>query len=196
MDRRSFLVGAGCAIITAAFYRDVIRYTERRAAPLLIPPDNFNTILYALDDHAGGFDLYLGEHPHNDAPPRWTMRQLASARGYEEEEFISYLAKSHGLSEEDAEFRRDWDVDESEVVEFWARRDSANARAFYELQRLDLGPLAGTNRSQGEIRFIDGPCPGNDSLIVTAEDMTSLSLLQVYRGTVMRQRTTLVMPPI
>lgn len=178
MDRRSFLVGAGGALLTSAFYRDVIRYAERARTPLLITPDAYSRILYALDDHDGGFDLYLGEHPHNDRPPRWTVRQLAFARGYEEEEFISYLVRSHGLTEEDSENRLDWDVDESEVVEYWARRDSANARAFHELKNLDLGPPCGTSRSHGGIRFIDGPCPGNDSLFVTVEDMTSLSLLQ------------------
>ena len=79
---------------------------------------------------------------------------------------------------EEVEHLLDTPADSSDICEWYARHDSANARAFYELQDLDLGPVIGTYRSRGELRFIDGPCPGNDSLIVTANDMTSLSLLQ------------------
>jgi hypothetical protein len=65
-----------------------------------------------------------------------------------------------------------------DVVDTWARVDSPNARAYHLLEDLDLGSnLIGTD-AIGEIRFIDGPCPGNDYLGVEAPSMIDVSLLQ------------------
>jgi hypothetical protein len=69
-------------------------------------------------------------------------------------------------------------IDPEFVVESWARSESPNAQAFYLLEGLDLGPdLDGAN-AVGEIRFIDGACPGNDYLGVRATDQVSVSLLK------------------
>jgi hypothetical protein len=176
MDRRSFLVGAGSAIITTSFYKDVVRYTERKDAPLIVPPDNYNAILYALDDEYGGFDLYLGKHPLEDHPPSWTWGEyLEGARGWDKKQVRQFLAENYGVSLREARDFVDHPASEDDVLEWYLRRRSASAKAFYELQQLDLGPEFD---GEGEIRFIDGPCPGNDSLIVTADDSVSLSLLQ------------------
>ena len=65
-----------------------------------------------------------------------------------------------------------------EVVDCWSREDSPNARAFNLLADLDLGPTLSGQDAVGEIRFIDGPCPGNDYLGVEAPTPTDISLLQ------------------
>lgn len=180
MDRRSFLIGAGSAIITFSFYRQVLRHTERKAAPLIMAPDYHDTELFAVAAGDGSYDLYLGAHPLDDQPPDWTWRQFASeAWGWSDYELTKYLIDCNGFEkEEEAEGLLDTPADSTNIYEWYARWHSANARAYYELQRLDLGPELGVSGSRGEICFIDGPCPGNDSLIVKAEDMTSLSLLQ------------------
>jgi hypothetical protein len=87
-------------------------------------------------------------------------------------------------------YRLDWCWDEDEDVDFdaqmdwwdvvdnWARVDSPNAKAYRLLEDLDLGPdLVGEN-AVGEIRFIDGPCPGNDYLGVEVPTLVDISLLQ------------------
>lgn len=180
MDRRSFLIGAASAIITPSFYRDALRYAERKAAPLIVPPDDYSEIVYELPDGTGKYDLYLGTHPLEDNPPDYSWREFnREAWNWSEHYLVRYLQDCNGLeTEEEAEELLDTPADINEVLEWYGRHDSANARAFNELQDLDLGPVVGTYRSRGELRFIDGPCPGNDSLIVTANDMTSLSLLQ------------------
>jgi hypothetical protein len=180
MLRRSFLIGATSAIITASFYRDVVRYAERKAAPLIIPPDDYDEILYAVAADNGTFDLYLGNHPLDDSPPDFTWRQFADeAWGWDEEDLVQHLVENYGLeTEEEAVAILDKPANHNEVLEWYSRHDAANARAYHELEPLDLGPEFGTQRSRGDIRFIDGYRPGDDSLIVTARDMTSLSLLQ------------------
>ena len=54
-----------------------------------------------------------------------------------------------------------------------------NGLAWDYLCELDLGPQFGKHQGAlGEIRFIDGPCPGNDSRWVEVDDLISISLLQ------------------
>ena len=59
-------------------------------------------------------------------------------------------------------------------------RDSASAQAYHYLADLDLGPLrprAGAE-SLGKLLFMEGPCPGNNSSLVYAETIETLSCLQ------------------
>ena len=65
-----------------------------------------------------------------------------------------------------------------DVVDTWARVDSPNAKAFRLLEDLDLGPNLVGKDAVGEIRFIDGPCPGNDYLGVEVDCDITISLLQ------------------
>ena len=58
------------------------------------------------------------------------------------------------------------------------RTDSPNARAYRLLENLDLGPSLTGQDAVGELRFMDGPCPGNDYLGVEAADEATISLLQ------------------
>lgn len=124
------------------------------------------------------YDLHLGVHPLDDRPPDWTWRQFASeAWGWDRENLVRHLVDEYALQDEaEALELLDKPAPNDDVLEWYSRRSSASA--YYELQKLDLGPELGVSGSRGEICFIDGPCPGNDSLIVTAQDMTSLSLLR------------------
>jgi hypothetical protein len=70
------------------------------------------------------------------------------------------------------------EVDPWVVMDAWARWDSPNAVAYHRLDSLDLGPELAAAGAAGELRFIDGPCPGNDYLGVHAADALTLSLLQ------------------
>jgi hypothetical protein len=64
------------------------------------------------------------------------------------------------------------------VVDTWSYIDSPNAKAYRLLEDLDLGPDLVGKDAVGEIRFIDGACPGSDYLGVEAPCMVDVSLLQ------------------
>jgi hypothetical protein len=97
--------------------------------------------------------------------------------GRNRENLVRHLVDEYALQDEaEALELLDKPAPNDDVLEWYSRRGSASA--YYELQKLDLGPELGVSGSRGAICFIDGPCPGNDSLIVTAQDMTSLSLLR------------------
>ena len=64
------------------------------------------------------------------------------------------------------------------VLERTSRLDFPNGRAYEYLDTLDLGSVFRIEHAAGELRFIDGACPGNDYLGVEAADEISLSLLQ------------------
>lgn len=180
MLRRSFLIGAASTLLTTAFYKDVIRYTERKASPLIVPPDDYHTVLYAVGDGTGGYDLWYDLLPQDDQLPDWTWREFTSnAWNWDEYELAKYLKDCNTLdTDEEAEALFDTPADPDTMLDWFIRNDGANARAYHELRALDLGPKLGAPGARGELRFIDGPCMGNDSLIVKAHDMTSLSLLQ------------------
>jgi hypothetical protein len=73
----------------------------------------------------------------------------------------------------------DCECDSEFWMDSWARTDSPNATAYHLLDSLDLGPeLRGRPGEFGELRYIDGPSPGNDYLGVYVDDPLSISLLQ------------------
>ena len=51
--RRSFLIGVTSAILTAGFYRDAVRSTERKDEPLLVAPDQVKRTLFAIRQGSG-----------------------------------------------------------------------------------------------------------------------------------------------
>ena len=68
---------------------------------------------------------------------------------------------------------------EDSISDWFYLSQSANAKAFFYLSSLDLGPDFGCGaQAAGEIKFVDGYCPGNDTRIVEIPENTSLSLLQ------------------
>jgi hypothetical protein len=99
-----------------------------------------------------------------------TVREYAIRYFGSEEEWL----ECNGY--EDDDFDRVMDF--WEVIDSWARRDSPNARAYRLLENLDLGPDFSGAEAVGEIRFIDGPCPGNDYLGAHAPTQLDIALLQ------------------
>jgi hypothetical protein len=55
------------------------------------------------------------------------------------------------------------------------------ARAYRLLESLDLGPEFSGKDAVGEIRFIDGACPGNDYLGTLAPSQLDIALLQCIK---------------
>ena len=64
----------------------------------------------------------------------------------------------------------------------WSRNESLEAAVFYHSQSLDIKPLSYGEDLEpvGEIEFLDGICPGNDSLLATISDDLYLSCLQYH----------------
>jgi hypothetical protein len=112
--------GATSTVNAAGFYRDVVRYAERKAAPLIIQPHDHDEILYVVAADNGTFDLYLGNHPLDDSPPDFTWRQFADeAWGWDEEDLVQHLIDSYVLeSEEHAVSMLDKPASHNEVLEW------------------------------------------------------------------------------
>lgn len=182
MNRRQFLVRAASAVgalITTTFVRQSLAYIETHAAPLLLEPaQRARRVLYAVPRHAG-YGLYLGE-PDEQAPV-WTWQELAEEQGcYGQREILEFV-HGHAAPESVFELRGllNQPADDWTVGEYWASKHAPNTLAFHYLDELDLGPDFGARRgARGELRFIEGCCPGNDLLMVEAGDALTLSLLQ------------------
>jgi hypothetical protein len=175
ITRRQFLFSipaAGAGLILPSFFDKAVDVLARSGEPLIVPPGNVQTELYAVDEGYGEFQLNLGDPWQG--PPQISLREYIN--DYSGMNVDEYIAEVYG---EDAEVDLDEPVDVMLVIDTWARSESPNALAYHLLGGLDLGPdLSGLN-AVGEIRFIDGSCPGNDYLGVHAADAISLSLLQL-----------------
>ena len=68
--------------------------------------------------------------------------------------------------------------DEAYWFECWGRGESPNAEAYRLLDYLNIGSDLEVGDLIGGLKFIDGPCPGNDYLAVHADGEISASLLQ------------------
>ena len=169
ISRRQFIVGTAAGLILPSYYDKVLAYWENHGEPMIEIPPEPRIVLVACDRGGGELELNLGD-PY-EQPPEMTVREYARRYCGSEEEYLEYCG-------EDEEIDLDAPMDELCIIEAWARSESPNARAFHLLEGLDLGPeLAGAN-AVGEIRFIDGACPGNDYLGVEAPGMVDISLLQ------------------
>jgi len=169
ISRRQFLLGAGAGLILPSFFERALAYSENHGEPLLDLTRNADIHLFAVDRGGAGLELNWGD-PWEE-PPKLTRRELA-------EEYYGGVEHYEWVLAEDPDFDLDAEADILEVIDAWARVDSPNARAYRLLESYDLGPdLSGPGRV-GEIRFIDGPCPGNDYLGVEAPSPLDLSLLQ------------------
>ena len=183
MDRRQFLVrsAATCgALITPRFVREALGYIEHHDEPLLIPPADFATQTLYATTGSSRYCLYLG-HPEQ-WPPSWTWREFAADQGYcTQREALEYLRDSWRNDTPIMQLRSvlDEKVDESVMLEWWGMTNAPNTLAYRYLESLDLGPEFGSDRrGQGDIHFIEGYCPGNNTIMVEVGDELSLSLLQ------------------
>ena len=168
ISRRQFIVGTASGLILPSYYDKVLTSFENTGEALIEIPKDAEIELIAIDRGGNGYELNWGD-PWSE-PPEMTVREFALRYFGSEEDYL----EAHGY--EDVNFDKKlgfWDV-----VDTWMCTDSPNARAYRLLEDLDLGPDLNRADAVGEIRFIDGPCPGNDYLGVEAVDEVSISLLQ------------------
>ena len=166
ISRRQFILGTASGLILPSYYDKVFTYFENHGEPLIEMPSQADTELLIVDEF---LQFHLGDSCAE--PPVMTVREFALEHCGGEEAY-----QENWCDGEEVDF--DDFVDPEIVVDYWARHDSSNAQAFYLLEGLDLGPDLNRKNAVGEIRFIDGACPGNDYLGVEAADQVSISLLQ------------------
>ena len=167
ISRRHFILGTAAGLILPTYYDKVFTFFENHGEPLLEVPKAADIDLVAVrwDDY---LQLHLGD-PHQE-PPELTVREFAERYYGDLDEYL----EEYELEGTDPDSLMDsWDV-----FDTWVYRDSPSARAYHFLQGLELGPDLDGDDAVGEIRFIDGVCPGNDSFWSEAADEVSLSLLQ------------------
>jgi hypothetical protein len=170
ISRRHFIVGTAAGLILPSYYDKALAYLENHDEPLIEIPRQVHTDLFAVGQGAGnGFQLNLGDPWAG--PPVMTIREFAVEHCGSEEAYQEEWCDGEEVDFDDF-------VAPEIVVDFWARTDSPNARAYRLLKRLDLGPELTGEDAVGEIRFIDGPCPGNDYLGAHAPSQLDISLLQ------------------
>jgi len=183
MDRRSFLINSARAlgaVLTLNFVSRVENFVQIENLPLLLKPDSHETILFAINDDTGGYQLYLGKHPLDDHVPDINWRDLIIDHwGWSEKDGVAYLQEDYGISKKEAKEMLDTIAPADSISDWFFLSQSANAKAYFYLSGLDLGPEFGQGQdTAGEIRFIEGYMPGNDTRMVEVPENVSLSLLQ------------------
>jgi len=168
ISRRHFIVGSAAGLVLPWYFEKVVKHIEKYGEPFLPPPIQSRVKLVAIDRGGGEFELNLGD-PWQQ-PPNLTYRDYAQRYFGGEDAYLDSLGEDY------CDF--DAIVDPMEVIESWARTDSPNAKAFRLLESLDLGADLCQGSPVGELRFIDGACPGNDYLGKKKKNEMSLSLLQ------------------
>ena len=174
ITRRQFLFSipaAGAGFILPSFFDKAVDVLARTGEPLIIPPGEIITELFAVDHGTGEFQLNVGD-PWEE-PPHLTLREYIDR--YSGCDVEMYVAENFDADEV---VDLDVEVDEWLLMDAWAVSDSPNAMAYHALDCLDLGPGLDGAGAVGELRFINGACPGNDYIGVHAADALTLSLLQ------------------
>ena len=178
MIRRSFLIGATSAILTAGFYRNVRRFFERHNEPLLVAPDQVKHQLFAIRK-GEGFSLWLDNHP--DEEPDWGMtwaQFYQHSQGNDRDEAIAEMINYYGLDDDEAAVRADETVDVDELLDWYYDNELGTGLAVEFFQGLDLGPDFAAGIGRGQVAFADYKCAGPDRWCSEAADMLSISLLQ------------------
>jgi hypothetical protein len=176
MDRRQFLIRAGLTagqLALPRFFDRALAFVENHGEPLLELPSNSERELIASYQEDGVYWIIDGLMP-KEIPPVITWRE--------------YFQNLERWTETLPDLMESWEVASHQLdqpmnkwtwEDHWCRVLSPNGLAWDYLCELDLGPQFGKHQgAQGEIRFIDGPCPGNDSRWVEVDDLLSISLLQ------------------
>jgi len=167
ISRRQFVLGTAAGLILPSYYDKVLTYFENHGEPLIEIPNQADTELLVVDEY-GSYEFHLGD-PWAE-PPEMTIREFA----------LEYCGSEEAYQEDWCDGEEvDFDaIEDPEIVlESWAFH-SSSAEAFYLLEGLDLGPDLNRKDAVGQIRFIDGECPGNSYRGVEAVDQVSISLLQ------------------
>ena len=173
MNRRYFLKSLGLSgiglCISSRFLLRAERYYERHNAPLIKSYTKVKETLYVRE---GGILCFGDPYAPPNRIPTW-RKWYTDYCG----EDPKGLTEAVGMTDQDL----DYEIDEWHFREmYWNRNESPEAIAFNQLQELEIGSLSYGDDTQpvGSLEFMDGICPGNDSLLVTVEDDISLSCLQ------------------
>jgi len=175
ITRRTFLkasTSAAAGLILPSWLVKAENYINIEEKPFLEFPDVPETVIYAVGD---GADYYLSLGKPLDNAPLMTWRELFHT-WYSCDSFEDYFGT------DDPEVLKNYNLDdfasEWEVWDYWVAQGSEYARAHDFLKAYNLGFDFRDEDGIGEIEFVEGPCPGNDSKFVTVPDHLSLSLLQ------------------
>jgi len=176
ITRRQFLLSIPAVSVGYLIPSFVVRATEYLAntgKPLLVEPSSYDSILFAVDDGTGNYQLNIGD-PYAQ-PPSLTLREYIDIYYWGDDD--DYIEESELTKNEFKNALNEY-VDEEVYLEHWARQHSPNRLAFDYLSCLDLGSEQENNNTDGVIEFIDGPSPGNDYIAAHVPNHISLSLLQ------------------
>jgi hypothetical protein len=170
-SRRELLFGLGAGalgILTAQMERRIFS----PSSVLALPP---SPTIITLDEVGGAFDLHYGD-PYDLPEVTWGEYLLRTTGATNIDEACAICLEEDDHIPEDLDELVD---DEELVLSVVGRMETSTGGAYEMLHHLDLGPRLDEG---GEVRhfveFIDGGCPGNDSLGVRVPDVESLALLQ------------------
>jgi hypothetical protein len=156
ITRRRFLTSLG-ATATSISLSPLLTYSTPHE-PEPTEPD----VLYAMD-YTGDGVYQLSLNMRHDYHPDFHMTCLEFA-----DRFMAGWKKTSsryfGENSPDDFIDYDW------AFEYWLRHNSGSAQAYHFLSGIDLKlgkQVDSTER--GWITFVDGPCPGNDSLFVEVD---------------------------
>ena len=163
ITRRCFLTGLGAAATTISLSPLLTYSTQQEVKPAE------RDVLYAMDYTGDGvYQLSLNMKHEYHPDFHITCREFA-------DRFMDGWAAASDWCFE--ELSPDDSIDYDWAFEYWLRHNSGSAEAYRFLSDIDLklGKQVDSTE-QGWITFVDGPCPGNDSLFVEV-DSCGLSLL-------------------
>jgi hypothetical protein len=158
ITRRRFIAGFG-ATATSISLSPLLTFSTHQEPKPTEPP-----VLYAVD-YTGDGVYQLSLNMRHDYHPDFHMTCHEFA-----DRFMGGWKKAS--SRYFAELSPDDFLDYDWAFEYWLRHNSGSAQAYHFLSGIDLrlGKQVDSNE-QGWITFIDGPCPGNDSLFVEVDEL-------------------------
>jgi len=174
-SRRTFLkaaVAVASGLILPSWLVRAENYINAEEKPFIEALPSHSHTLYAADSWDNGeCQLSLG-HPLDEPDTDLTWEQFIDTYDVGQEEFDSRVEdEGQNLSLGDK-------VDPNLVWYHWEYAYDPTRKAYQFLEGIDLGPELNTTNGADGISFYDGFSPGNDSQIVTASSLLSISLLQ------------------
>jgi hypothetical protein len=175
VNRREFLIRCGettgAWLLGDELAQRIVQHQSSQGRPLLVDFENPDRVLFAYD--AAMLQLSLDKPMHDDEPPKPTWREFFD------------IFQGDDLGDPAVYDNPDLDATISDEAQFrfqeyhWDRFESATAQAYNYLISIPLSNHDPTGADPlGALWFQDGPTPGNDSKIVIADSLESLSCLQ------------------
>ena len=163
ITRRRFIAGFGATAASISLSPLLTYSTPQKTKPAE------RDVLYAMD-YTGDGVYQLSLNMKHDYHPDLHI----TCREFADRFMDGWAAASNWCFEE---LSPDDSVDYDWAFEYWLRHNSGSAQAYHFLSGIDLelGKKV-ESTEQGWIAFIDGPCPGNDSLFVEVDELGLLLL--------------------